>query len=104
MDIHLKRMDGVTATRLIKEQYPQIAVIGLSVEHKDYELHAMKKVGAIEVLRRRMPCLSSMRYSGQGIDRAECLQVRLTDLKQAHINRCAVLTLYPKKHRLSALP
>jgi DNA-binding NarL/FixJ family response regulator len=50
MDISMTRMDGVTATRLIKEHYPQIAVIGLSVEHQDYQLYAMKKVGASEVL------------------------------------------------------
>ena len=50
MDIYMARMDGITATRLIKAKYPQIAVIGLTVEQKDFQLYAMHKAGAIEVL------------------------------------------------------
>jgi DNA-binding NarL/FixJ family response regulator len=50
MDIHMTKMDGITATSLIKERYPQVAVIGLSVEHENYQLYAMKKAGASEVL------------------------------------------------------
>jgi DNA-binding NarL/FixJ family response regulator len=50
MDIYMGRMDGVTATRLIKAQFPQIAVIGLTIEQKDFQLYAMHKAGAIEVL------------------------------------------------------
>lgn len=34
MDIQMGRKDGVTATRLIKKQYPQVNVIGLSIEQK----------------------------------------------------------------------
>ena len=36
MDINMSKMDGITATRLIKTQHPQIAVLGLSVDLKDY--------------------------------------------------------------------
>jgi DNA-binding NarL/FixJ family response regulator len=36
MDIYMGRMDGITATRLIKAQYPQVAVIGLTIEQKDF--------------------------------------------------------------------
>jgi DNA-binding NarL/FixJ family response regulator len=43
-------MDGVTATRLIKTQYPHIAVVGLSANAKDYMEYAMLKAGAFEVL------------------------------------------------------
>jgi DNA-binding NarL/FixJ family response regulator len=43
-------MDGITATRLIKAQYPQVAVIGLTIEQKDFQLYAMHKAGAIEVI------------------------------------------------------
>jgi DNA-binding NarL/FixJ family response regulator len=50
MDIYMSRMDGITATRLIKEKYPQIAVIGLTIEQKDFQLYAMHKAGATEVL------------------------------------------------------
>ena len=50
MDINMSKMDGITATRLIKAQHPQIVVIGLSVELKDYHVYAMEKAGAAEVL------------------------------------------------------
>src|SRR5688572_24194016 len=50
MDINMPRMDGVTATRLIKVQYPEIAVIGLSLDNREYQIFAMKKAGACGVL------------------------------------------------------
>jgi DNA-binding NarL/FixJ family response regulator len=50
MDINMSKMDGVTATRLIKTQHPEIAVIGLSADRKNYQIHAMQKAGAFEVL------------------------------------------------------
>ena len=50
IDIIMPKMDGLTATRLIKTQYPQIAVVGLTRELKDYTLYSMKKVGAFEVV------------------------------------------------------
>ena len=52
MDIYMGRMDGITATRLIKAQYPQVAVIGLTIEQKDFQLHAMHKAGAVEVIKK----------------------------------------------------
>jgi DNA-binding NarL/FixJ family response regulator len=50
MDITMSRMDGVTATRLIKTEYPHIAIVGLSANPKDYMEYAMLKAGAFEVL------------------------------------------------------
>ena len=50
MDIVMPKMDGIAATRLIKTQYPQIAVVGLTREPKDYMLYSMKKAGAFEVV------------------------------------------------------
>jgi DNA-binding NarL/FixJ family response regulator len=50
MDINMEKMDGITATRFIKTQNPQIVVLGVSVEAKDYEVYAMQKAGAVEVL------------------------------------------------------
>lgn len=50
MDINMPRMDGITATRLIKKQNPHIAVIGLSVNPKDYQIYAMEKAGVFTVL------------------------------------------------------
>jgi DNA-binding NarL/FixJ family response regulator len=53
MDINMPRMDGITATRLIKVQYPEIAVIGLSVDNREYQVFAMKKAGAFGVLQKK---------------------------------------------------
>jgi DNA-binding NarL/FixJ family response regulator len=50
MDINMAIMDGITATRLIKAQHPEIAVIGLSVYPKDYLVYAMQKAGASDVI------------------------------------------------------
>ena len=49
-DINMARMDGITTTRLIKLQFPEIAVVGLSVERKEYQLYAMQKVGASDII------------------------------------------------------
>jgi DNA-binding NarL/FixJ family response regulator len=50
MDISMSKMDGITATRLIKAQHPHIGVVGLSVHLQDYQLEAMHQAGAFEVL------------------------------------------------------
>jgi DNA-binding NarL/FixJ family response regulator len=50
MDISMSKMDGITATRLIKAQHPQIVVVGLSVHLKDQQVDAMQHAGAFEVL------------------------------------------------------
>jgi DNA-binding NarL/FixJ family response regulator len=52
MDIALPKMDGITATRLIKENHPDIIVIGLSVSLQNHEVLAMKKAGAFETVRK----------------------------------------------------
>ena len=50
MDIVMPKMDGIAATRLIKTHHPQIAVVGLTRELKDYTSYSMKKAGASEVV------------------------------------------------------
>lgn len=50
MDIIMPKMDGIAATRLIKTNYPDIAVLGLSVTPHSYHIDAMIKAGAFEVL------------------------------------------------------
>jgi CheY-like chemotaxis protein len=49
MDILMQRMDGVTAARLIRSDYPHIAIVGLSADPKGYNVYAMKKAGAFVV-------------------------------------------------------
>ena len=50
MDIGMPSLDGIGATRLIKIQHPQIAVVGLSVNAPSFHVDAMLKAGAFEVL------------------------------------------------------
>ena len=55
MDISMPKRDGISATQLIKAQHAQIAVVGLSVNPKDYQVYAMQKAGAFEVLNKDQP-------------------------------------------------
>jgi DNA-binding NarL/FixJ family response regulator len=50
MDITMKKMDGITAARLIKAQYPNTLVVGCSAHTQEYNVYAMKRVCAFEVL------------------------------------------------------
>jgi DNA-binding NarL/FixJ family response regulator len=49
MDINMPRLNGIEATVRIKQTYPHVAVVGLSVNAEDYR-HAMIKAGATTVL------------------------------------------------------
>jgi DNA-binding NarL/FixJ family response regulator len=50
MDITMKKMDGITAARLIKAQYPSVLVVGCSAHTEEYNIYAMKRVCAFEAL------------------------------------------------------
>ena len=50
MDITMKKMDGITAARLIKAQYPAVLVVGCSAHTKEYNIYAMQRVHAFEAL------------------------------------------------------
>ena len=52
MDINMSKMDGITATRLIKTQHPEIVFLGLIIDPKEYQVYAMQKAGAFEVLKK----------------------------------------------------
>jgi DNA-binding NarL/FixJ family response regulator len=52
MDMNLHRMDGIRATRSIKTEYPHVLILGYSADPKDYNVSAMKQVGAFEVLQK----------------------------------------------------
>lgn len=63
MDIHLRRtMDGITATRLIKAQYPGVAILGLSWDTREYVVSAMQQAGALEVLPKEQQTLTDDWY------------------------------------------
>src|SRR5690348_3711715 len=49
MDIRMPRMDGITATREIKDKYPHVHIIGLSEYAYGYHADAMLKAGAAAV-------------------------------------------------------
>jgi DNA-binding NarL/FixJ family response regulator len=56
MDVHLGRtMDGIAATRVLKSQYPGIAVLGLSWDIREYVAAAMCQAGAFDVLAKEQP-------------------------------------------------
>ena len=50
MDINMPKMNGIDATRLIKSRYPEIVVIGLSVNAEANNQAAMRKAGAATLL------------------------------------------------------
>ena len=50
MDVNMPKMDGVTATRLIKQNHPEVAVVGLTAEAPDYVRYSMLKAGAFDVV------------------------------------------------------
>ena len=50
MDISMKKMDGITAARLIKAKYPDVLVLGCSAHTQEYNVYAMKRVCAFEAL------------------------------------------------------
>jgi DNA-binding NarL/FixJ family response regulator len=50
MDIVMPRMDGMTATRLISEQWPQIRVIAFTSLKDETSLHDMVACGAVDVI------------------------------------------------------
>ncbi len=50
MDINLPTMDGITASRLITSQHPDVVILGLTVDSREHFLYAMQKASAFEVL------------------------------------------------------
>ncbi|UVT20127.1 MAG: response regulator transcription factor [Nitrospira sp.] len=46
MDIHMPKMNGITATRWIKEAFPHVVIIGLSVDQNSAVATQFKAAGA----------------------------------------------------------
>jgi CheY-like chemotaxis protein len=55
MDITMPRMDGIEATRRIKQAVPDVAVVGLSMHETEEMVTAMKNAGASEYLTKTAP-------------------------------------------------
>jgi DNA-binding NarL/FixJ family response regulator len=52
MDMNMNKMDGITAARIIKTQYPHVLVLGFSADTQNYNVYAMQQAGAFEVLQK----------------------------------------------------
>jgi len=50
MDINMPKLNGIEATRAIKNKFSNIKVIGLSVQNEDDVTESMKKAGAVALL------------------------------------------------------
>jgi PAS domain S-box-containing protein len=55
MDINMKGMDGIEATRRIRARYPQIRVLGLSMFEEEERAKAMRAAGACDYLSKSSP-------------------------------------------------
>jgi DNA-binding NarL/FixJ family response regulator len=53
MDISMPIMDGVQATRLIKQTHPGISILGLSVNDSEYMKRALLAAGAVSYMNKR---------------------------------------------------
>jgi DNA-binding NarL/FixJ family response regulator len=50
MDINMPKMNGIEATTRIKAHWPEITVVGISVNVGDENSDVMKRAGAVTVL------------------------------------------------------
>lgn len=55
MDLAMPRMNGIQATRLISDEFPEIRVIGLSMHEKEDMAAAMRDAGAVAYLTKGGP-------------------------------------------------
>lgn len=46
MDVNMPRMDGIQATRIIHDEFPDVHVIGFSIHNEESQREAMLEAGA----------------------------------------------------------
>ena len=85
MDINMPKMDGVTATRLMRARYPNVAVMGLSITEDRFKRVAMEKAGAFAVMTKGKQSVDEL---CREIEKAAATMSLISDLqKKAEINR-----------------
>ena len=55
MDVSMPRLNGVEATRRLREKFPQVTVVGLSMHAAEYMARPMLEAGAATFLVKSMP-------------------------------------------------
>lgn len=50
MDVNMPKLNGIEATRIIKDKFPAMDIIGLSVQNEHNVAESMKKAGAVMLL------------------------------------------------------
>jgi len=99
MDINMPKMDGVTATMLIKAQNPSIVVVGLSVDLKDYQLYAMQQAGALTVIRKGSPIAelyAALQEEAVEVQRTRVMEETSVEMKSAKATEELSLVPRPK--------
>jgi two-component system NarL family response regulator len=55
MDVSLPKVDGVEATRIVRREFPEVRVIGLSMFEEGERAEAMRRAGAVSYLSKGGP-------------------------------------------------
>ena len=80
MDLHMSHMDGVEATKLIRNEFPSIQVVVLSMSTDPALIYEVLKAGAISYLSKagpisQVPLALSNAYYGKAIFAPEAVAV-----------------------------
>jgi CheY-like chemotaxis protein len=66
MDISMPRMNGIEATRIIHQDFPEIRIIGLSMFEEPEQAQAMREAGAVNYLTKSGPSADLLRAIREG--------------------------------------
>ena len=68
MDINMPKLNGIEATRTVKAKYPNVVIVGLSVQADDCYQTAMVAAGAKSVISKEMAGLFLYRQIKAGVE------------------------------------